>query len=96
MLTAALPELADLLPRTHIARRRIEAPTPDESALRGIVSKLSHEYPSMWITSRPPSSRKKGSKATIVLEAAAATQAEAESSVGAAQHRLFALATGAI
>ncbi len=96
VLTAALPQLAELLPRTHIARRRIEAPTPDESRLRSIVNKLSAEYPTMWITSRPPSSRKKGSKATIVLEAAAATRADAESAVGAAQQRLFALATGAI
>jgi molybdenum cofactor synthesis domain-containing protein len=95
VLKAALDLAKDLLPELCVAQRKIEAPSPDEAEVRRILDKLKREYPTMWITSRPSSSRKKSGRAVIVLEATAPTREEAEAQIGAAQHRLFALATGA-
>jgi molybdenum cofactor synthesis domain-containing protein len=91
---ASLPHLKDLAPRGAVARREIETPTIDESALRPMLDKLVEEFPSLWIKSHNPGFRSKDSRILLTLEASAPTQKEAEAAVEAALRRLLALAGG--
>lgn len=91
---AALPLLRELPERHVVAQREVEAPTADESALRPLLDRLVREFPNVWINSRPSGSRRRGSKATILIEAAGPNRAEADVAVDGAVRRLLALAAG--
>src|SRR5262245_2194021 len=89
---ASLPRLKDLAPRGAVARREVETPTIDESALRPLLDRLVEEFPSLWIKSHHPGFGAKDARILLTLEASAATQKEAEAAVEAALRRLLALA----
>lgn len=91
---AGEPLLRDLFPRRHRAVREVEAPTADESELRPLLDRLSAEYPMVFVTSRHPGFKSKGSRVVLSLEASCADRGEAESAVDCAVKRLLALAAG--
>ncbi len=93
-LEEAMPLLRDAAPRGHVANREIEAPTADESALQPMLDRLAHEYPGLWINSRPPDSHEPGSPSVIHLEAGGNSTRAANAAVDAAVKRLLALAAG--
>ena len=74
--------------------REIETPTADESELLPLLEQLTLEYPYVWVSSRPVGSGKRGSKVRVMMEASAATDAEAEQAIQGAMDRLLALAAG--
>lgn len=94
MLEPALAELGELTLAGAVARREIEAPTPDESGLRALVEQLAREHPDVWVHSRPQRSRRGGLRVMVTLEAAAPLEAEAERAADAATKRFLALAAG--
>ena len=94
VLEESVPLLKDISPREHISHHEIESPTPDESSLKQILEKLHNEFPSVWITSHPSRSRKKGARVMISFESTASSQKEAESAANHAIRKLLALAGG--
>jgi len=96
MLEPALEAVRDIAPPMFTARREIESPTSDESSLRPLVDKLASEFPALTVSTRPSGSRKKGARIVITLEAVAPREEDAHAAVGQAQHRLLALAGGAL
>lgn len=91
---AAEALLRELLPKRHRAVREVEAPTADESELRPLLDRLSAEYPMVFVTSRHPGFKDKGSRVILSLEASSTDRGEAESAVDCAVKRLLALAAG--
>ncbi len=91
---AALPHLKDFGPGRIVARREIEAPDQDESALVPLLERLSGEYPGASLTTRPVGSPKKGFRLLVLVEVRGATIEEAESAIGKIVHRLLTLAAG--
>ncbi len=91
---AALPYLKDFGPGRVVARRQIEAPNQDESALVPLIERLADEYPAARFTTRPTGSAKKGFRLLMRIEVPGETVAEAESEIGRIVHRLLALAAG--
>jgi len=89
---ASLPHLRDLAPKGAVARREVETPTIDESALRPVLDKLVAEFPYLWIKSHSPGFGPKNARIVLTLEAGAPTQKEAEAAVEAALRRLLAMA----
>jgi molybdenum cofactor synthesis domain-containing protein len=94
VLEAALPLLRDLPPRTHTARREVEAPSPDESLLRPMLEQISGEFPGLWVSSRPLTGAKRKATVVVTLEATASTEDEANAVLAGAVRRLLALAGG--
>jgi molybdopterin-biosynthesis enzyme MoeA-like protein len=94
VLEQALQLLKELVPHGRTMLREIEAPTADESELPPLLERLTQEYPNIWISSRPVGSGRRGSKVVVMLEASAATEAEAEQIIENATGRLLALAAG--
>jgi molybdenum cofactor synthesis domain-containing protein len=94
VLDSALPLLPDLPPRTHTARREVEAPSPDESLLRPMLEQISDEFPGLWVSSRPLTSAKKQRSVVVTLEATARSEEEANAVLGGAVRRLLSLAGG--
>jgi molybdenum cofactor synthesis domain-containing protein len=94
VLQAAWPMLKDLGPRGEVARREVQSPTADESAVRPLLERLAEEFPALWISSRPPDPGASEPRVTITLEATAPTKLQATSAVETALHRLLALAGG--
>lgn len=94
VLEAALEEIHDLFPRSHTARHEVEAPSPDESALRPLLERLLQEFPGLWISSRPLKNRREGPAVIVTFEATAPNEDDANSMVAAAVRRLLALASG--
>ncbi len=92
VLEAALSRLKDLLPRSAVVSREIEAPTSDESALRPILDRVADEHPRVSVKSLAPGFGPQGAPVIVTLEAAAPTQKEAESLVDGALRRLLSLA----
>jgi molybdopterin-biosynthesis enzyme MoeA-like protein len=92
VLAAAVPHLKDLMPRGVVARRDVETPTNDESALRPLLDTLSREFPSVWIQSHAPGFDAEDARVRVCLEAGAADKQEAEALVEDAVRRLIALA----
>jgi molybdopterin-biosynthesis enzyme MoeA-like protein len=77
-----------------VAEREIESPTSDESTLTPLLDRLAHEFPGVWIQSRPAGSRRTGRRIVIRLEASGASRQEADSTVDSCVKRLLALAAG--
>ncbi len=75
----------------YIARREVEAPTSDESAVRPLLDQLASEFPQIWFNSRPIDP---GRPVVISLEATRSNLQEAVSAVDDAVKRLLALAAG--
>ena len=94
VLEQTLQLLKELAPQGRTVLREIEAPTADESELLPLLEQLMWEYPYVWISSRPVGSGRRGSKVVVMLEASAATDAEAEQAIKKAMDRLLALAAG--
>lgn len=94
VLEAALPMLKDKVPRQYMSRREIEAPIPDESALRPMLDQLSREFSNVAVSSRPVSTRRKGLKVVVSLESTAATEEQADAAIDEALRRLLAMAAG--
>lgn len=90
----ALPELREILPRSHTARREVEAPSPDESALRDLLVRLTEEYPGIWVSSRPVRPDRGKPVLLVTLEATAPSEEAANGEADAALRRLLALASG--
>ena len=80
----------------EVALREIEAPTADESELRPLIDKLTHEYPKLWISSRPAGSRKTGRRILIRIEATGKTREIADERVDGCIKRLLTLAAGSV
>jgi len=93
VLEAALPMMNVGL-EGQVARREVEAPTSDESQLRPLIDRLTHEFPGVWINSRPAGSRKTGGRIVIRVEATGETQDDADAAVDGCVKRLLALAAG--
>jgi len=96
VLEAALPELKDIVPKGEVAQLEIESPTPDESTLKPLLERVTEEFPGVWISSHPSRPRGRAARILITLEAAGTTKDEAKAAVGAAQHRMLALVSGAL
>ena len=93
VLEAALPSLKIAPLEGQVSHREIEAPTADESELAPLIDKLLHEFPGIWINSRPGGSRRTGGRIVISVEATGASQQEADLAVDGCVERLLALAT---
>ncbi|HKQ62187.1 MAG TPA: molybdopterin-binding protein [Candidatus Polarisedimenticolaceae bacterium] len=93
LLQAAGPLLRELGLKAEVARREIETPTADESALHSLLDRLTEEFPDLWITTRPEQARS-GAPIVITLEATAASKDAADTAVDVAVRRLLALASG--
>jgi molybdenum cofactor synthesis domain-containing protein len=91
---AALPHLKDFGTGRIVARREVEAPMLDESALIPLVGILAEEYPHAAFSTRPVGSQKKGYRLLASIEVPGDTIQEAESRVGLIVSRLLALASG--
>jgi hypothetical protein len=94
VLEEAMPILGPLAPDRSVARREIESPTADESALTPMLERLGDEFPGVWIETSPSGSRRRGARIVVILEAGGADAAEANEAVDAALKRLLALAAG--
>ena len=94
VLQTALSLLHEIVPRGHTARRDVQAPAPDESALRALLEQMTREFPGLWISSRPVKPGQQGLSVLVTLEATASTQEEAETALAGALRRLLALAGG--
>jgi len=94
VLVEAMPLLKEFAPQARHARREIEAPTADESALRPLLDQLSEEFPYLWISSRPVPLRKRGSKVFVTLEAIGSTEEDAAAAIEGAVKRMLAIAGG--
>jgi molybdenum cofactor synthesis domain-containing protein len=92
VLEQAMPWIKELAPTAFVARREMEAPTADESALQPLLDRLAQENPDVWITSHPP--QRRGGKIRIVLEASGRSEQRAALTVDRALKRLLALAAG--
>lgn len=90
----ALPHLKDFGPGRIVARREIEAPILDESALVPMIRQVSDEYPDAALSTRPVGSPKKGFRLLASIEVPGETIQEAESRIGLIVQRLLALAAG--
>jgi molybdenum cofactor synthesis domain-containing protein len=95
VLEAALPRLGIHF-EGEVALREVEAPTADESALAPLLDRLAHEFPGVWIQSRPAGSRKTGGRIVIRVEATGDTRDDADVAVDGCIKRLLALACGAL
>jgi molybdenum cofactor synthesis domain-containing protein len=93
VLEAALP-LLRIDFAGEVALREIEAPTSDESELAPLLDRLKHEFPDVWINSRPAGSRRTGRRIVIRVEATGASRTEADAAVDGCVKRLLALAAG--
>lgn len=93
VLEAALP-LLKIDFAGEVALREIEAPTSDESELAPLLDRLAHEFPGLWISSRPAGSRKTGGRIVIRVEATGASREKADAAVDGCVKRLLALAAG--
>lgn len=91
---AALGRLKGLLPLGAAARREIESPTRDESALRPWLDRIAREYPGVWIKTQPAGFGRRKSNVVVSIESFAATRREADALVDGALRRLLALAGG--
>ena len=94
VLEAALPSLKIAPLEGQVSHREIEAPTADESELAPLLDKLVHEFPGIWINSRPAGSRKTGRRIVISVEATGPSREAADLAVDGCVRRLLALATG--
>jgi molybdenum cofactor synthesis domain-containing protein len=92
VLEAALPSLKDLFPPGVPARRELEAPTPDESALGPMLDTIRREFPAVWIHTRSSGFGRRRRNVGVCLETFAATDREAESLLDRAFKRLLSLA----
>jgi molybdenum cofactor synthesis domain-containing protein len=95
VLEAALPQLKINF-AGEVALREIEAPTSDESELAPLLDRLGHEFPGVWISSRPAGSRKTGGKIVIRVEATGASRSDADAVVDGCVRRLLALVAGGL
>ena len=93
VLEAALP-MMNVGFEGEVALREIEAPTSDESELAPLIDRLAHEFPGVWINSRPAGSRKTGGRIVIRVEATGETRDDATATVDGCVKRLLALAAG--
>jgi molybdopterin-biosynthesis enzyme MoeA-like protein len=93
VLESALESLKGAARRGHVARREVESPTGDESALRPMIDMLAGEFPYVWISSRPVGMGG-NAKVLVTLEATGHDLDEAEKAVEGAVKRLLALAAG--
>ncbi len=75
----------------YVARREVEAPTSDESAVRPLLDQLASEFPQIWLNSRPIDP---GRPVVISLEATGTNLQDAVTAVDEAVRRLLALAAG--
>jgi nicotinamide-nucleotide amidase len=91
---AALPYLKDFGGGRIAARREVEAPMLDESALVPFILRLAEEYPQAAFSTRPTGSQKKGFRLMASIEVPGETIQEAESRMGVIVTRLLALAAG--
>ena len=91
---AAVPLLKELAPKGAVARRDVETPTADESALKPLLDRICEEFPFVWVKSYAPGFRKKESRILVTLEASAATQKEADSMVEGALRLLLSASGG--
>jgi molybdenum cofactor synthesis domain-containing protein len=94
VLQSALSLLHELIPRGHTARREVEAPLADESALCALVEQMTREFPGLWISSRPVRPGQHRLSVLVTLEATAPTEDEAEKVLAGALRRLLGLAGG--
>jgi nicotinamide-nucleotide amidase len=95
VLRDTLHSLQEILPQGHTALQEVEAPSPDEAALRPLLEQMTREFPGLWISSRPvKSGRAKKPGVLISLEANAPSEEEAAAVVSAAVRRLLAIAGG--
>jgi molybdenum cofactor synthesis domain-containing protein len=92
VLESALDRLQELTTKVYTAKRELEPPTPDESALSTIIERLSHEFPGLWISSRTRRAGKRGLNLLVTMEAMAPSREEANAVVSGAQRRLLTLA----
>ena len=91
---AALPQLTGFGTGRIVARREIEAPNQDESALVPLIRRLADDYPDARFSTRPVGSPKKGFRLLVTVEVPGETTEEAESTIGLIVRRLLALAAG--
>ena len=94
VLESAMAHLKEIFPKGALARREVETPTADESALRPLLQRLADEFPSVWIKSQPPGFEAADANVRVILEASAPERSQAESLVEEAVRRLIALAAG--
>jgi len=94
VLDAAMAHLKDFGTGLIVARREIEAPMLDESAIVPLILRLGEEYPQAAFSTRPVGSQKKGFRLLTRIEVPGETIQEAESRIGLIVSRLLALAAG--
>ena len=94
VFAAAVGRLRGLLPLGVGARRDLESPTKDESALRPWLDRVSREHPGVWIKTSSAGFGRKKSNVVVSIESFAATRKEADALVDGALRRLLALAGG--
>jgi molybdenum cofactor synthesis domain-containing protein len=94
VLTIALERIQGPRGRSHIIEREVEAPTADESELRGLLERLAAEYPQVWINSHPATPGQPGTPILIRFEASGRSDREATAAAEGAVKRLLALAAG--
>ncbi len=87
----ALPKLKELLAYTVVARREVETPSEDESAVQPVLGKLREEFPRVGVQSYPPDTRAGQRRVKVTLEARGRSVKEAELAVEAALRRLVEL-----
>lgn len=90
----ALPLLKGLLPQGVQARREVETPTKDESALRPWLDRVAREHPGVWIKAHASGFGKRKGPVVVTLETFAPTRKEAELTVDGALRKLLSLAGG--
>jgi molybdenum cofactor synthesis domain-containing protein len=92
VLESALGRLQALNTKVYSAKRELEPPIPDESALSALIERVSGEFPGLWISSRTRRTGKRGINLMVTMEAMAPSMEEANAVVNGAQRRLLTLA----
>jgi molybdopterin-biosynthesis enzyme MoeA-like protein len=78
VFAAAIGRLRGLLPLGVGARRDLESPTKDESALRPFLDRVSREHPGVWIKTSSAGFGRRKSNVVVSIESFAATRKEAD------------------
>jgi molybdenum cofactor synthesis domain-containing protein len=88
----AMDRLKDMAPHGVLARREVETPTSDESALAPILDRLAEEFPQVWIKSHVPGFAQEDARIRVSLEAISPSKEEAEALAEEALQRFLAMA----
>ena len=92
VLEEALSQVSNLFTPGSIARREVETPIKDESALRPVLDRMTEEFPGVFIKAHVPGFGRKDAAIVVTLETTAENRSDAEAAVEDALRRLLALA----